>query len=193
MNVCVACGFGGGDSPVFCNIADTIGKWIADNGHNLVFGGCKDGLMGHVYSQVVHKGFVYAIQTEEYKDDAMKLEQDSQWCKIEIVKNANLRKNRFFELADVIVVIPGGIGTLDEMVTAISAKRDHELGDNVPIVVINYENFYAGIFDLFDRMIEDRLLSESVWNLFDTVDTVEDASKKLSSISNELIKKGEHE
>lgn len=95
------------------------------------------GLMGKIYSVVYNSTDSKVIITiaKAYEDDLKILSYSEAYT----FDTVNERKNAFIELADVMIFIPGGIGTIDELLTAIETRRNHE--HDVPIIIINANNF----------------------------------------------------
>ena len=95
----------------------------------------------------------------------------------------NERKNAFINLADVMIFIPGGIGTIDELLTAIEARRNHE--HNVPIIVINGNGFFNQLLSMLERIYDEGFADSKNRQLYFVADTVEEAIEYLSELSKE--------
>ncbi len=128
-------------NPIFSNVASAIGKFIVDGKHNLVFGGCNCGLMGATYRVVSKSPYskVIAAFAKAYAYDIDNIKCDEAY----VSETVNERKNEILKHSDALIFLPGGIGTLDELLTSIEAVRNHQFTG--PIVVINTENFFEGI------------------------------------------------
>ncbi len=116
MNIVVYCSAQDGLNECYRQLADQLGRWIGQNGHTLVYGGVKAGLM-HVTAQAVHDsagGRVVGVIPQMFVHRADPL------CD-ELLTTAGLgeRKERMIEMGDVFVVLPGGIGTLDEWISTL--------------------------------------------------------------------------
>lgn len=176
MKIFVGCSsrnVGNGD---YTYAADCIGGWIAENGHDLVFGGCSEGLMGRVFRKVKGHGKVYATLPKIYSNDLIRLDADI----INVSDTINQRKDYYTGLADVLVYIPGGIGTLDELISGIESRRSGEHKN--PIVIVNENNFFGSLIDMLERIYNENLASANVKNLYYVADTIDDAIKYLTEI-----------
>ena len=176
MKIFVGCSSRDVGNAEYNRVADTIGEWIAQNGHDLVFGGCGEGLMGRVYSKVKGHGKIYATQAKVYQEKLNGLDIDN----VQIIDTINRRKDSYAELADVLVFIPGGIGTLDELISGIETRRSGEHKNY--LVIVNEGNFFGNLLDMLEKIYAEGLASESVKELYYVADTVEDAIEKLTEI-----------
>ena len=128
-------------NPVFSKVATEVGKFIVDRKHNLVFGGCDCGLMGTTYRVVAKSpdSRIIATVAKAYAYDLDKIKCDE----VYVSETVNERKNEILKHSDALIFLPGGIGTLDELLTSIEAVRNHQFTG--PIVIINPENFFEGL------------------------------------------------
>lgn len=177
MRVFVGCSARDIGNEQYNRVADVLGEWIATNGHDYVFGGCGNGLMGRIFKKVSGRGKVYATQAKAYQDQLEGLDADE----VRVIDTVNQRKDNYAQLADVLVFIPGGIGTLDELISGIETRRcgDH----NKPIVIVNESNFFGPFFEMLEKIYKENLASISAKELYYVADTVEDAIEKLTEIS----------
>jgi len=146
--ICVYCGSGPGTSPAFVQAARDFGKIMAGNGIELVFGGGGDGMMGEIASSVLkHGGAVHGIIPEFLvaREHARKNVQD-----LIVTPDMHVRKQKMFEMADAFVALPGGIGTLEELVEQLTWAQ---LGRHKkPVLVANIEGFWEPLCALLDHM-----------------------------------------
>ena len=113
-NICVYCGSSLGHDPRFAEAADALGAAMAAAGVGLVFGGGEDGLMGRVAHAVLdHGGRVTGIIPTFLvgREHALRAAQE-----LIVVDNMHQRKQLMFERADAFIALPGGVGTLEELV-----------------------------------------------------------------------------
>jgi uncharacterized protein (TIGR00730 family) len=176
--VCVFCGSGSGTDPAFTEAARRFGKLLAENGVGLVYGGGSLGLMGILATSVLdHGGRVTGVIPEFLtgREHVMARAQE-----IIVTRDMHERKRIMFERADAFVALPGGIGTLEELVEQITWAQ---LGRHrKPIVVANIGKFWDPLLALFDHMralafIRPGLNFECV-----VVDKVEHILPKLAAI-----------
>lgn len=119
-------------------------------GNNLVFGACNSGLMGLSYKvTLLEKGKVTGICPEAYKDDFKDLK-----CDTEIVtKSISERTDNVISSSDALVFLPGGIGTIYELFTAIESKRCHEF--NQPIIIYNSNGYFDKLLEFMEKMYHE--------------------------------------
>src|SRR5215475_3995393 len=112
--VCVYCGSGAGTNPRFIEAASALGKTFAENGIRLVYGGGSVGMMGAVATAVLdHGGSVTGIIPDflTQKENALTRVQE-----MVVTPDMHERKRLMFERSDAFVAMPGGVGTLEELV-----------------------------------------------------------------------------
>src|SRR5499427_8735795 len=146
--ICVYCGSGPGTDPAFIESARAFGAILAKNGVGLVFGGGAVGMMGAIAKSVLdHGGSVTGIIPEFLvaREHAMRGTDN-----LIITRDMHERKRKMFEMADAIVAMPGGIGTLEEVVEQITWVQ---LGRHrKPILLANIKNFWEPLCALIDHM-----------------------------------------
>lgn len=146
--ICVYCGSSPGTDPAFVEAARAFGTILANNGIRLVFGGGAVGIMGAIAKSVLdHGGKVTGIIPEFLvaREHAMR-GADS----LIITRDMHERKRKMFEMADGFVALPGGIGTLEEVVEQITWVQ---LGRHrKPILLANIEGFWNPLCALIDHM-----------------------------------------
>src|SRR3712207_2345887 len=113
-SICVYCGSGFGGNPAFVEAAAALGQSMAEQGISLVYGGGNVGLMGTVARSVLdHGGHVTGIIPDFLKSREKMLDDVQETI---VVSDMHTRKRLMFEKADAFVALPGGIGTLEELV-----------------------------------------------------------------------------
>ena len=146
--ICVYCGSGPGTDPAYVQSAQAFGKILAKNGIGLVFGGGSVGMMGTIAKSVLeHGGQVTGIIPDFLiaREHAMRGAD-----KLIVTRDMHERKRKMFELADAFVAMPGGIGTLEEVVEQITWVQ---LGRHrKPILLANIEHFWDPLCALIDHM-----------------------------------------
>jgi uncharacterized protein (TIGR00730 family) len=146
--VCVYCGSSPGTDPAFMDAARRLGALLAADGVGLVYGGGARGLMGQVANSVLdHGGHVTGIIPEflESKEHTLKRAQE-----VIITPNMHVRKQTMFDRADAFVALPGGIGTLEELVEQLTWAQ---LGRHKkPILILNIKGFWDPLCALLDHM-----------------------------------------
>jgi uncharacterized protein (TIGR00730 family) len=146
--VCVYCGSGPGTNPRFVEAAVALGKALAENGVGLVYGGGSIGLMGAVATSTLdHGGTVTGIIPDflTKRENALGRSQE-----LIVTHDMHERKRLMFERSDAFVALPGGIGTLEELVEQLTWQQ---LGrHSKPILLANIENFWEPLLELFAHM-----------------------------------------
>ena len=118
MKIAVYCGADFGEEPAYIQAARDLGKWIADNGHELVYGGGDAGLMGTVAKAAFENGaHVYGVIPENV--GFIKDRPQPYVSELIVTNNMSDRKEKMLEIADAFIALPGGIGTMDEITEAI--------------------------------------------------------------------------
>ena len=146
--ICVYCGSGPGTDPAYVDAARAFGAILAKNGIGLVYGGGNVGLMGEIANAVeAHGGMVTGIIPEflMQKEHARRGEHH-----LIVTRDMHERKRRMFEMADAFVALPGGVGTLEEIVeqmTWVQLGRHRK-----PVLLANIENFWEPLCALLDHM-----------------------------------------
>jgi len=149
---------------------------IFKENNNLVFGADNKGFMGLSYETALRfKRSIIGICPEAYKDDFKNLN-----CDIEIIaKNVGERTDEIIKNSDALVFLPGGIGTIHELFTAIESKRSHE--HDKPIVIYNSCNYFDKLIALLEKMYEENFAIEIKDTLYHISDSSEDTLNYINS------------
>lgn len=140
MNIAVYCSSRDGLPEEYQEAARELGRWIGHGGHTLVYGGVDAGLM-HVVAQATHQagGHITGVVPERFK-----ARTDALVDRLIACRDLADRKDIMINLADVFVVLPGGIGTIDEWVSTLSQLMVNP-DDHRPIVALNVHGMYDGL------------------------------------------------
>lgn len=146
--VCVYCGSGPGTNHHFIDAAKAFGKALAENGVGLVYGGGSIGLMGAVATAALdHGGRVTGIIPDflTARENALVRAQE-----MIVTHDMHERKRLMFERSDAFVALPGGIGTLEELVEQLTWQQ---LGrHSKPILLANVDGFWEPLLALLAHM-----------------------------------------
>jgi uncharacterized protein (TIGR00730 family) len=146
--VCVYCGSGPGTNPRFVEAARLLGKSLAENGIRLVYGGGSIGLMGAVAKSTLdHGGMVTGIIPDflTARENALTRVQE-----MIVTPDMHERKRLMFERSDAFVALPGGIGTLEELVEQLTWQQ---LGRHTkPVLLANIDGFWEPLLALLAHM-----------------------------------------
>jgi uncharacterized protein (TIGR00730 family) len=169
-SVCVYCGSSSGHDPDFTRAADDLGEALAAAGITLVYGGGSLGLMGRIARRVLAAGgHVVGIIPRFLHDREVMLREVPELI---VTEDMHERKRLMFERSDAFVTLPGGIGTLEEVVEMMTWSQlgRHEK----PIILANVKNFWAPLNGLIRHMTEAGFIRPG-WDVsYDVVDRVED-------------------
>lgn len=168
-SVCVFCGSSDAADPAYLRAAASLGKALAGAKLKLVYGGGGVGLMG-ACARAAHEagGQVLGI----IPDFLVSRERALESVEHVVVSNMHERKMLMFERSDAFVVLPGGVGTLEEVVELLSWRR-LELHAK-PVVFYNPGGFWRPLFDLFQHTVDARLTPPEFMNAWTTVERIED-------------------
>jgi len=146
--ICVYCGSGPGTDPAFVEAARGFGTILAKNGIGLVFGGGAVGMMGELAQAVLNGGGEVTGIIPEFlvaREHAIKGAHG-----LIVTRDMHERKRKMFEMADAFVALPGGVGTLEEIVEQMTWAQ---LGRHKkPILLANIEGFWEPLCALLDHM-----------------------------------------
>ena len=153
-SICVYCGSGPGNNPAYVEAARTLGRSLAENGIRLVYGGGGLGLMGEVARATLSAGGkVTGIIPEFLVAREHMLEEVTDLL---VTEDMHQRKKLMFERSDAFIALPGGIGTLEELVEQLTWSQ---LGQhNKPIVVANIADFWTPFLGLLEHMRKEAFI-----------------------------------
>ena len=146
--VCVYCGSGFGRDPAFREAAEILGTAVAQAGMGLVYGGGDVGLMGTVARAALAAGGHVTGIIPDFLQAREHMLADIQ--ETVVVPDMHTRKRLMFERSDAFVTLPGGIGTLEELVEQLTWAQ---LGQHrKPVVLVSVADFWAPLLALFEHM-----------------------------------------
>src|SRR5271157_2261613 len=146
--ICVYCGSNPGTDPAFVKAAHGFGKVLAENGIRLVYGGGSIGLMGAVAGAVIEHGGAATGIIPEFLTAQERPRRRGQ--ELIVTSDMHERKRTMFERADAFVALPGGLGTLEELVEQLTWAQ---LGRHKkPILIADIDHFWDPLCALLDHM-----------------------------------------
>lgn len=159
--ICVFCGSSSGTRPVYRSAAQALGRSLAEQGLELVYGGGNVGLMGTVADACLAAGgqVIGVIpQALMGKEVAGRHLEHRQLTRLEVVDSMHTRKARMAELADGFIALPGGFGTFEEFCEIITWGQ---LGFHTkPCGLLNVEGYYDALLGLFDHAVAEGFLRQ---------------------------------
>ena len=173
--ICVYCGSSDGTDPAMVRAAEALGRVMGDAGIGLVYGGGTNGLMGAVARSVLDAGgTVTGIIPDFLRSKERMLDGAGPRGSLEmvVVEDMHTRKRLMFERADAFVALPGGIGTLEELVEQMTwVQLDRH---SKPVVIADIGGFWAPLLSLIDHMREQGFIRASADVRYRVTGTVEE-------------------
>jgi uncharacterized protein (TIGR00730 family) len=177
QNICVYCGSSLGADPRFAEAADALGAAMATAGIGLVFGGGEDGLMGRLAHAVIDNGGrvtgiipTFLIKREHALQEAQELI---------VVEDMHQRKQLMFERADAFIALPGGVGTLEELVEQLTWVQLGRHGK--PVLVADIGGFWRPLLSLIAHMHNLGFIREGFDLNYLVAEKIEDALPMLET------------
>jgi hypothetical protein len=168
-SVCVYCASSNAAAPEFIAAAEAFGTILAGEGLRLVYGGGGVGLMGATARAARNAGGKVLGVIPHFLTSH---ERPLKTVETVIVNSMHERKMMMFEAADAFAILPGGIGTLEEVVELLSWRR---LGLHAkPIAFLNINGFWDPLFALFQHILDQKLIPSEFAETWVSVDLVED-------------------
>jgi uncharacterized protein (TIGR00730 family) len=174
-SICVYCASGPGKDPEFMDAAKTFGRILAENGIRLVYGGGSVGLMGALAESVIdHGGAVTGVIPDFLVNREHMLLSVQERL---ITRDMHERKRLMFERADAFVALPGGVGTLEELVEQLTWAQ---LGRHKkPILALNVARFWDPLCALLEQMEKLDFIRTNLPVMLLVADRVEEILPKL--------------
>ncbi len=161
-SLCIFCGSRNGNDPAFVEEAKKLARTMAEKGIELVYGGGSIGIMGIVAQEVLdHGGRVTGVIPEFLQKHEV---GHSNLSELIITDSMHNRKRTMFERSDGFIVLPGGLGTLDETFEIMTWKQ-LRLHDK-PIVILDTKDYWKPFQDLVEATISSGFAHDSARNLF---------------------------
>lgn len=166
-------------SPAYVSEAERLGRLIAERGDTLVYGGGQVGLMGVVARAVhEHDGTVIGAIPQALKDRegiAYGVADE-----MHVTETMQERKAIIFTRADAFIVLPGGFGTLEELMEVLTLRQ---LGyHDKPIVILNVNGYYDPLIDLFEHFYRERTAHERYRSLYFVAGSANDALGYIDAV-----------
>lgn len=175
MNITVFLGSSLGNKEIYKEKTIELGYWIAENNHTLVYGGSSDGLMGVLAHAVSEKGSETIGVVPE-----ILLGMETPFENLTYnhpVENIPERKQLMMELGDVFLALPGGPGTLEEIIEVIANVRTGLL--DVPCFFINLDGYYNELESFFQHMVQEGFASKRLEKYIFFVDSIEHLNRQV--------------
>ena len=176
-NISVFCGAHLGNNPIYASEAKKVAEVIVEKGMNVVFGGGDVGLMGVVsHTAIDNGGEVLGISLQSLYE----LELTNPRIQEVVVAQTLLeRKDIFMQRSDAFIVLPGGVGSLDELAEVMCSNQ---LGIiNKPIGILNTNGYYDHLLAWMKKAVEEGFVSDANFNELIVSDSCEDLIDRVAS------------
>ena len=185
QSICVFCASSQSVDDLFKDTALELGREIGRRGIDLVYGGASIGLMGCV-ARGVHeeKGKVIGVLPEFFKDKDIEYSEADELI---VTQDMRERKAVMDKKSDAFIVLPGGIGTLEEAMEILSM---HQLRlTDKPLVFINTQGFYEGLRATFEEMVDLKFAKPNIMEMYKMVSNPQKALDYLLNYNPQLLDK----
>lgn len=174
-SICVYCGSSSNVSDTYKQAAINLGKLMAEQGFRLVYGGGKVGLMGLIADSVIDNGGeAIGIIPEHISQREV---QHTGLTELHVVDSMHTRKQLMVDKSDAFVVLPGGVGTLDETCEIITWRQ---LGiHDMPICIANIDGYWDSFLGTLSHICESGFMRPEDQAIYGIVDTVEEILPSL--------------
>jgi uncharacterized protein (TIGR00730 family) len=181
MKIAIYCGSSHGNNPVYKKEAVKLATYLAAQGIDLVYGGAEVGLMGSIADEFLRKGQkVYGFIPESLKNREI---AHKSLTSLTVVSTMHERKSAMIRMADALVALPGGTGTLDELFEAWAWAQ---LGiHSKPCALYNIEGYYDPLKLMIERMKDEGFLQSRMAELLIHSSKPSDLLTKLRAVINE--------
>jgi len=173
--ICIYCASSAKVNKIYFDATERLGKELVKSGIEIVFGGGGTGLMGKLADTVIENG-------GKIKGIMPKFMNEVEWghkkvTDFEFTDTMHERKSKFLENIDGLVALPGGSGTLEELLEAITLKR---LGlFTKPIMILNTNGFYNPLKEMLEKCVSENFMNEKHLKMWTFVDKAEDVISNI--------------
>lgn len=187
MKICVYCSSSSKIEKKYFDSTKELAKELIKENVEVVYGGGGGGLMGHLADVIIDNGGKITGISPRFM-------QDIEWThkrleKLELVDTMHERKSKFLENIDAVIALPGGCGTLDELIEAITLKR---LGIFLkPIVIINSQGFFNPLIQMLERCVDQNFMDKrhlKMWNVVDETNNIIDIIRDIPDWTDDALK-----
>ena len=171
MNITIYCASSGRSPECFVRAAAALGRLIAEGGHTLVNGAGRTGLMAAATNACLEAGGEAVGVIPQFMIDQGW--QHTGMTRLVVTESMHVRKERMAELSDACIALPGGVGTLEELLEIITWKQ---LGLYMkPIVVLNTQDYFSPLRRQLEQAVEQQFMSSLHATLWQVAATPEEA------------------
>ena len=169
-NICVFCGASSGNDDKYIELAATVGELLGQSGHRMIYGGGKVGLMGAAADACLQSGgeVIGVIPKNLVSQEVAHFKVTL----LHVVENMHERKKMMYDNSDAFLVLPGGMGTLDEMFEILTwaQLKLH----NKPVYILNETGFFTHLIQYLQHASDEGFIRKEHLQLFKVLTKVED-------------------
>ncbi|MDA7702208.1 TIGR00730 family Rossman fold protein [Gammaproteobacteria bacterium] len=176
-NISIFCGAHLGNNPIYASEAKKVAEVIVEKGMNVVFGGGDVGLMGVVsHTAIDNGGEVLGISLQSLYELEL---TNPRIQEVVVAKTLLERKDIFMQRSDAFIVLPGGVGSLDELAEVMCSNQ---LGIiNKPIGILNTNGYYDHLLAWMKKAVEEGFVSDANFNELIVSDSCADLIERVAS------------
>lgn len=183
FTVCVFCGSRNGHDEDHSIAAHQLGAALAYRGWSLIYGGGNIGLMGTMArSALVAGGEVIGVIPRSLLEVEVGLRDATELI---VTDTLRIRKAIMDERSDAFMALPGGFGTLEELLEVLTLRQLHF--HNKPIIIVNLNNFFDPLINLFEHLHRAGYVEERQLKLFEVVESIDGALRYLDAVAEEKL------
>lgn len=177
--VCVYCGSRLGNKPLYQRQAEEMGQLIAGAGLSLVYGAGSIGLMGVVARSAQEHGADVVGIIPSHLDEVEITQQGL--AELHVTDDMHQRKKMMFERSDAFIVLPGGLGTLDETLEMMTWAQLSL--HSKPIIIVNTKGYWSPLLELVEHVVADGFAAPENANLLTVAETPEQAIALIEAMN----------
>ncbi len=176
-NICVFCGASSGPTSDFLIIAEKIGEMIGKNNFNLIYGAGSTGLMGACAKSAKKSGAkVFGV----IPNFLAEIEKPLDDINVKFTSTMRKRKAIMYKKACLFIILPGGIGTLDECVEVLTLIQLKQIREK-KIIIFNYKNYWSFLIKLLKKMKKEKFMNDNFYSDLIEIDDVNKLKTLLKS------------
>jgi uncharacterized protein (TIGR00730 family) len=175
VKVAVFCSCSEGLSPLFFSEIEMLGEMLAEDGHQVVYGGASAGCMGALARGVLRRGghLVGVVPEMDFMEGLVQPGLSER----HVVPTLSSRKQAMNDLAEAFVVYPGGLGTLDEALEVLALKSCGNM--QKPVIFYNFLGVWTPLLESLDLMVQQNLIRQPLDQLLTVLDKPEELRENL--------------
>ena len=159
-NICVFCGASSGSTPDFLILAEKIGTLIGENNFNMIYGAGGTGLMGACAKSAKKSGAkIFGVMP----NFLAKNEKPLDGINIKFTSTMRTRKAIMYKKASLFIILPGGIGTLDECIEVLTLIQLKQIKEK-KIIIFNYKNYWNFLIKLLEKMKKEKFMNNNFYS-----------------------------